>query len=279
MSYGRLEINLLPPELQPGPAVRYSLLINFALISGLLAFLGLDVFLSMSRISMLNRNIRDLTAQVEQRQQVATDYNAIVDIRGEIQHFGQIVGLASARYADMPVVLDRLSRLLPDGVFISSVANSRAPASSTKANVIVTLLAAKPDPRLMQQTLEAFKRDAIFSECYLSRATAAPQALDEYLKQINISWSANGPGYNNQASADEFEFDISVTITQPMTIGGLPVVFDVSRYFEKFKLDLPQLEGADGAQGKLDAETGAGAKAISKSTTASQGMAYGGEAP
>ncbi len=277
MSYGRLEINLLPPELQPGPAVRYSILINFALIAGLLAFISLDVFLSMARITMLNKNIRDLKAQVEQRQQVEQDYNDLVLIRTEIQHFGEIVGLASARYADMPVVLDRISRLLPEGVYVSSVTNSRAPSSTTAANVIITLLTAKPDPRLMQQTLETFKRDAILSNCYLSRATAAPQALDEYLKQIDISWSATGPDYNDIASADEYEFEISVTITQPLIIGGLPVVYDVSRYFKDFKVNLPQPEAVGDAQGEKDVETGA--KAINQGTTASQGMAYGGEKP
>lgn len=276
MSYGRLEINLLPPELQPGPAVRYSMLINFALIAGLLAFLGLDMFLSLSKITGLRKNILELTSQNEQRQQVEKDYNDLVGIRDEIQHFGQIVGLASARYADMPVVLDRLSRILPDGVYVNTVTNSRAPSAQTTANVSVTLLAAKPDPRLIQRTLEAFKRDPIFSNCYLSRAAAAPQALDEYLRQIDVSWNTTGPDYSAAASADEYEFDINVTISQPMTIGGLPVVYDVSRYFKEFKVDIPQA-GPPAEAEQLDVETGA--RAVKQGTTASQGMAYGGEAP
>ena len=42
MSYRRIEVNLLPPELQPGPAVRSALLINIALILATLFTIGLS---------------------------------------------------------------------------------------------------------------------------------------------------------------------------------------------------------------------------------------------
>jgi hypothetical protein len=168
-------------------------------------------------------------------------------------------------------VLDRVSRLLPEGVYISTVTNTRSNSATTNANVAVTLATAKPDPRLMQQALEAFKRDQILKNCYLSRVEYSPQVMDQFLKQINVNWRTSGVSFEEPSSAGQYEFDIRVELNAPMAISGLPVIYDASKYFTEFKVPELEQQGQGAASGQGDAA--AGAKAIKEGTTASQGMA------
>ena len=276
MSYGRVEINLLPMELRPGPVVRYAVLISFALIAGAIAFISVDSVVSLARLAMLRSSIKDLTEQTQKRAQVEADYNSLIDIQTQISKYGQIIGLASARYADMPVVLDRISQLLPEGVYISSVTNNRSAAATVNANVMATLATAKPDPRLIQQALESFKRDQILKDCYLSRVAFGPQVMDQFLKNINVTWRMSGAVYEEPERLGQYEFDIRVNLEAPLTISGLPVIYDASKYFSEFKV--PELDQpAQGTPGEGDAAAGGKAikqgTTVSEGTTASQGMA------
>lgn len=277
MSYGRVEINLLPMELRPGPVVRYAVLISFALIAGAIAFISVDSVVSLARLAMLRSSIKTLTEQTEKRAQVEADYNSLIDIQTQISRYGQIIGLASARYADMPVVLDRISQLLPEGVYIDSVTNNRSASATVNANVMTTLATSRPDPRLIQQALEAFKRDQILSNCYLSRVAFGPQVMDQFLKSINVTWRMSGAIYEEPPKPGQYEFDIRVDLDAPLAISGLPVVSDASKYFAEFKV--PELEQQGQPTDTGEGDAAAGGKAIkqgttvTEGTTASQGMA------
>jgi Tfp pilus assembly protein PilN len=271
MSYNRAEVNLLPPELQPGPAVRYAFLINFTLIAAAVAFIVLDSVMSITHLVYLRASIAEKQRQIEARAAVEQDYQSLMRLQQTIRGYGNMVGLAAARYADMPVVLDRLSRLLPEGVYIDQVTNERAPVGQVATNVSVKLLSARRDPLLLQRTLEALKQDAIMRNCYLRNAENKVVTLQEYLGQFNVNWSSAQPGVESSPSAEQYAFEILVRIDEPMSIAGVPISYDASRYFTEFKVNPVAVpEGAAGGA----AEVKAGAKAVKEGTTASQGMAY-----
>jgi hypothetical protein len=78
MSYERIEVNLLPPELQPGPAVRYGLMINIALIAGVITFIVLDLIVNSYRLSELIAQNKELEKSKANLQTATTDYDKLM---------------------------------------------------------------------------------------------------------------------------------------------------------------------------------------------------------
>ena len=108
-------------------------------------------------------------------------------------------------------------------------------------------------------------------DCYLRLAENKVVTLQEYLGQFDVNWSATQPGVESSPSTEQYAFEIMVRIDQPMSIAGMPISFDATRYFTEFKA--PPLTAPAGAEGGAP-EVKAGAQAVKEGTTASQGMAY-----
>jgi len=235
MSYGRLEINLLPPEFRPGPAVRALPLINFALITGTLMAIVVGVSSSLINIAVLRSQNKDYEAQIVQQASVKSNYQTLQGIKEAVQQYGRIVSLASADYVEVPVLLDRISRLLPEGVYLRDVGNRRGSRTTSGTIVRVGLTASKTDPQLLIRTLTAFKKDPIFSDCYMSLAESKESPLGQVLVANGINWTVSGPNINAQPLTEELEFEIQARILSPVSIDGVPVSQDFSSYLTSIK--------------------------------------------
>lgn len=260
MSYNRLEINLLPPELRPGPAVRYALVVNFFVIAVTIAYLAVDSLFGMSRITSLHEDKTAVEQQIRDGQQVVTDHQRLVLIHQAIIDYGKLIGMASANYVDMPVVLDRLARVMPDGVYLRSVSNDKAAQEPGGANLIISLSASRRDPALLLETLRAFKADPVFQNCYMRFVHFQEESLDQFLERIGVSWSTTGPGIDETLLAEQFEFDIHTRIATPIADLGLPVIQDDSVYYAEASLEPPPTEA--GAEDSAE-PVGAGENAAS----------------
>jgi Tfp pilus assembly protein PilN len=242
VSYNRIEINLLPPELRPGPAVRYALVINFLVIAVTIAYLAVDSLFGMSRITSLHEDKTAVEQQIRDGQQVVADHQRLVLIHQAIVDYGKLIGMASANYVDMPVVLDRLARVMPDGVYLRSISNDKAAEQPGGANLVISLSASRRDPALLLETLRAFKGDPVFENCYMRFARFQEESLDQFLQRVGVNWSTTGPGIDDTLLAEQFEFDIHTRISTPIADLGLPVVQDDSVYFAEASLESPPRE-------------------------------------
>jgi hypothetical protein len=244
MSYGRLEINLLPPEFRPGPAVRAMPLINFALIAGTLMAIVVSVSSSLYSIALLKSQNKEYEAQIATQASTKKNYDTLMKIKDQVQQYGRIVSLASAEYVEVPVLLDRISRLLPDGVYLRDVGNRRGSRTTSGTIIRIGLTASRQDPQLLISTLNAFKADPIFADCYMSLAESKESPLGAVLTANGITWQASGPELNPQPMTDEIDFEVQARIQSPVTINGVPVAQDFSSYLTsiKFKEYTPPTE-------------------------------------
>jgi hypothetical protein len=268
MSYDRIEINLLPPELQPGPAVRYGLMVNIAMIAGTVTFIVLDAIINSFKLNDLvaqNKNLEQTKVNLET---VTADFNRLIAIDQQITNYGKMISLASGFYYDLPVVMDRISRLLPAEVYVDKVSNARTRKGSKSSQVSVALKTSRRDPRLMQQTLVAFKGEPLFQDCFLRTATFEQESLDPIKQRMNVDWSASGAEIDEQLLVDMYTFEIAVNLPLSARITGLPVAYDQSRYFEGYDIDLSAVdEEAEGRQ-----NVAKGAKAVKSGTSAPEGV-------
>ena len=201
MSYNRVEINLLPPEFQPGPVVRYSLLINFVLIAGAITFIALNSVLYFWRLSDLHNQIKTLEQQKAAKESYVKDYQDLLSIQNQIGSYGRMICLTSSFYIDLPVVLDRVAKLIPDGVYLESISSARQSQTSTSSKVTIELNTSQRDPKLMEQTLRAFKSDPLLRECYMSSAEYKQQDITQLAAKHDVSWSAAGTEIDDGDSA------------------------------------------------------------------------------
>lgn len=264
-NYSRIEINLLPPELAPGPAVRALVIINFALVAVTLATILVTAALPMFKITDLRNQIESMQSQINALAPEEANHQTLMDIKDAVDGYGRIVSLASVDYVEVPLVLDRLARVIPDGVYIKQVQN-RTTRSRTGINpdakpdviVQVTLAASRRDPRLILETLQAFKQDPLFADCFLGSAQAVEQPLGELLERYGVDWTVTEPEGDIQPSSREFEFEIQARLHHPLPPNLAPVSADFSTYLASVEFKVPPPE-PDKGKGKSSQDEPAGA--------------------
>lgn len=234
MSYRHLDINLLPPELQPGPVVRYAVVINTLLIGVTVAFLVVDSFVGMTNIASLKRDIELKEDQIKAKATVISDYNELTNIETHVNSVGRLIALASADYVEMPVIMDRITRLLPDGVYLDRVTSDQRTVGSPSSKVRAVLAASRPDTALLVETFNRFKNDPILGDCYMRIAEFQGREIGPVLRAAGITWEASGPGITDFTNSEQFVFEIHSTVTPPVDTGGLYVTLDNTEYFDVF---------------------------------------------
>jgi hypothetical protein len=228
-AYSRIEVNLLPPELLPGPAVRYALLINILICLVTATFIMVDVYFGWVALDLEKDNLAQTQAEVTSRAYIEHDYNRLAMMGDKLANYGRLVALASMDYIDMPVVLDRLSRIVPDGVYLDSVFNRRS--GTGNINMVVQLKSSDNDPRQVINTLDRFKQDQIFAECFLPMAAFKEESLDELVKQVGINWSVTGPNTEGSLISEQYDFEIHARLNRPLLNLPLPTAMDDTLYF------------------------------------------------
>jgi len=241
-AYSRIEVNLLPPEMQPGPMVRYSLLINVALVMLTLAFILINLFLGWIRLDLAREDVAQLQEQVSANAYIENDYNRLADMGNMLSNYGRLVAYASLDYVDMPVVLNRLSVIIPDGVYLASVANSGSQDQNT--NMVVQLKASHDDPALIIAALRSFKADTLFSECYLPTAVFGEEDLTNLLEQAGITWTVGGTDVTTNIISEQYNFEIHARLPRPLSGFALPIQVDNLPYFSSLGLESSTLVSA-----------------------------------
>src|SRR5687768_7902542 len=105
-TYRNIEINLLPPELQPPPTVRTAVILNIAIVLGMLAYMAVSTVKTFNDIRLQQQQIRDNEQLIQSKQPVVEMYTELSDIREKVDRYGRLVSLASVDYVDVPVLLD-----------------------------------------------------------------------------------------------------------------------------------------------------------------------------
>jgi hypothetical protein len=249
-SYRGIEINLLPPELMPGPAVRFTPLINLTIILIAVAYIAVDAFIGWNRLQLARSDLADLEQRRRAKARVLADYDRLSNFGERVNRYGRLVAMASTDYVEMPVVLNRLAQIVPDGVFLESVTNTRAATRGGDVRLVVVLKASRKDPRLALETLEAFKADAIFADCFMPAVYYEEESLRELMEARGIDWDASGPTVPTSIAADQYAIEIHATLPRPLTGIGLPLTFDATHQFAH--LASPALPAEDAAAVEQD---------------------------
>lgn len=226
MSYGRLEINLLPTELLPGPTVRYPMLLNVFLIAALIAYIVIDAYIGWIKLQSAQDARASLEVQKEAKVQVLNDYNELVTLSERISRHGRLIAMASTDYIDMPVLLDRIAHILPDSVYIESVTNQRTNVRGGPVNLDIALKSSRQDADLVVTTLRAFKQDELFSNCFMAGTNAEEESLKPLMEKHDINWDASGPLVPSNIVADQYLIHINATLTRPLGGIDLPASYD-----------------------------------------------------
>ena len=132
----------------------------------------------------------------------------------------------------------------------------------------IELNTSQRDPKLMEQTLRAFKSDPLLRECYMSSAEYKQQDITQLAAKHDVSWTAAGTDIPTGLLADQYSFSVEVNLPSSMQISGLPIAKDRSKYFSGFKLQMPVEMKTEGAQ-----NVEAGAKAIKQGSSVAPGAA------
>ncbi|MCB1215754.1 hypothetical protein KDL44_00050 [bacterium] len=265
MSYRRIEVNLLPPELQPGPAVRSALIINIALILITAFVIILSAALSIYQYAQYNDDIKKRRMSIDSLQSVKDGYQQLQRIDSAVGNYGKIVGIASTNYIDLPVMLSHLSGLLPDKVYLTDVSNLRGgnvnAVSVLDANrptfVTMTCRTATKDLGLIQRTLATLKEDPIFANCVLTNATLDSEELTDLAELLGIAGTFEFPDTFEGAEGHEFyEFIIRAEVRRPLPLGEHRMLSDQLALFRRNEglpdnapLDAPAAPAAGNAAG------------------------------
>lgn len=245
MSYRRIEVNLLPPELQPGPAVRSALIINITLILGTAFAIILSSALSIYRYVQYDRDIRETRRSIENLSSVKDGYEQLQRIETAVTNYGAIVGIASTDYVDIPVLLSHLSTLLPEQVYLTNVSNTRL-GSASAASVLdprrstyvsMTFNTSNKDLGLISRTLNALKQDPLFSKCVLTNTSLDSETLTDLSDALGINVSFDLPNTGDiEQEYEYYQFVIRAEVTRPLTDTGNRVIDD---QLELFKASMP----------------------------------------
>lgn len=235
MSYSGIVINLLPPELRPGPVVRYRVMINALMIIVTVAFLALDAVIGINRLGMLNSTLITRRAEVESGRPTIVEHSKLMEVNNYVERTGRLVSLASADYTDLPLVLQEVANLLPEGVYLERVTNDRAGKDSTQTNVIFALVSGKEDPALVLETFNRFKSNQMLGNCFLRMAEAQEVSLFSLLESTDVNWSVTGPDIDPSRAATHFAFEIYAMVEAPIVKQDLPVLHDDTRFLASFE--------------------------------------------
>jgi len=254
-TYGRIDINLLPPEMQPGPMVRYGLLINVAVATLTLAFILINLYLGWVKLDLEREDLAQLQAGIDAQAYIEDDYNRLAGLGNKLSQYGSLIAYASLDYVDMPVVLDRLSKIIPDGVYLASVSNRGT--TGENVDLVVMLKSSDNSTDQIYQTLVNFKHDSIFANCYLPAVAFDEEPLDDLMARSGINWSVGGPDVDMNVISQQFDFQIHSRLNRPLPGVDLPTVMDDLPYFASLGLESSTNEQpADGTppEGTADEE-------------------------
>ena len=243
--YSRIEINLLPPELRPRPAIRYTAWVSTVIIIVTVGLIGWNLFSSWETMRDLRLQKVALAQQINQREPIRQDYRELKQIESDLRDYGKIISMASSDYVDMPVVLARLAQLLPDGVYLSRITNLGTTKNRGEAiELSVTLRSAKRDEQLLIQTLTNLKQDPIMADCYMRTADLTDVPLTTLQDICQAKWDVAMPADSAFARNQEYEFEVLVSLSRVLPKDGLVLVADESDFFKGFSLK-PVANGAD----------------------------------
>jgi Tfp pilus assembly protein PilN len=249
-TYRNIEINLLPPELQPPPTVRTAVILNIAIVLGVLAYMAVSTVKTFNDIRLQQQQIRDNEQLIQSKQPVVEMYTELSEIREKVDRYGRLVSLASVDYIDVPVLLDRLAKIIPAGVYLNSVSNDKSSPNARTTVVQVSLLTTKDDSALMQATMDAFKKDSIFHDSYMRSAEMRKVTLIDQMASFKIDWSASGPDVPNTIDVTKYEFIVMANVPKLVDAVGLPVSHDRSIYLADVKFKTPPPPEETDAKGK-----------------------------
>jgi Tfp pilus assembly protein PilN len=238
-TYRNIEINLLPPELQPPPTVRTAVILNAAIVIGVLTYMLLGTFAVYNQIRNEQQRIKDNQQLIDSKAEVVEIYAQLSQVREQVDKYGRLVSLASVDYLDVPVLLDRLAKIIPAGVYLESVGNDKSSPNSRTTIVQVVLQTTSNDPQLMQTTLNAFKADSMFQDCYMRSAELKRVALNEQFGTFDVDWTAMGPGIPNSIDVQKYEFIVMASVPKLVDTTGLPVRVDKSIYLADVEFKTP----------------------------------------
>ncbi|MCB1188699.1 hypothetical protein KDL29_16180 [bacterium] len=268
MSYRRIEINLLPPELQPGPAVRSALIINIALILVTMFTILLSAALSIYQLAQYKEDIDHRERSIKSLQSVKDGYQQLQRIDAAVGNYGKIIGIASTNYIDLPVLLSHLSGILPDRVYLTDISNVRAgnvnAVSVLDAKrptfVTMTFRTANKDLGQIQNTLNRLKTDPVFANCVLTNASLDSQELSNLSELLGIAGTFELPTtFDGNQNHEYYEFIIRAEVQRPLPIEGSRVLNDQLALFKDTN-PLPDMapgQGGSAAQGGSTSQGGA----------------------
>ena len=244
MSYRRIEINLLPPELQPGPVVRSALIINITLILATFFTIGLTAALSLYRFAQTNEDIKDTKQRIKTLESVRAGYEQLQRIDAAVLNYGKVVGIASTDYIDMPVLLSHLSTVVPDGVYVTSVTNTRS-GNASAASVLdpnrstllsMTFRTSKKDLNQLIRTLDALKADSLLGNCALTNAILDSEGLNSLADSLGMDILFSLP--DNPEFPQEYnfyEFVIRAEVRRPLEVPGSRIITEDLELFRASK--------------------------------------------
>ena len=117
----RLEINLLPPEFRPQPAIRWHPLYLAALYA-LSLFLALYVVLtSLDRVKNLQDQVQLKESRIKSLQPFVAAYDQAEQSVKTLDHLKRLFVYLDQHYVDWPVFFHHLQPNLPPGVWLTSV--------------------------------------------------------------------------------------------------------------------------------------------------------------
>ncbi|MDQ3024824.1 MAG: hypothetical protein M3R04_10700 [bacterium] len=251
-TYRNIEVNLLPPELMPPPQVRTAVILNAVVILGVLTYMLHSVYSILGTVRSELDQIEEAKAEIKRKQPVVAMYTELTDAREKVDKYGRLVSLASVDYIDAPVLLDRLAKIIPAGVYLARISNDK-PGPNTKSTVVqVDLVTTREDPALIQATLDAFKRDGIFRDCYLRGAEMHKESISGQLPNFGIDWTASGPDVPQSIDVKKYEFIVMANVPKMMDTGGLPVISDQSVFLADIEFHTPPPEDEENAKSKAE---------------------------
>lgn len=145
----RLDINLLPPEFLPQPAIRWHP-IYLALLYTLSIFLVLYVgLMCLDRIRSLETEIEEVQAEVTRLQPFAKAYDQAEESVKSLEDLKRLFVYLEKHYVDWPLFLYYLEPNLPDGIWLTEIKSdvvTEAPAAKKKPAPPATLEEAGAEP-------------------------------------------------------------------------------------------------------------------------------------
>ncbi len=117
----RIDINLLPPEFKPAPAVGW-LPPFLALIYSLTAFLIIWLVIShFVKVGALRSDIKSLEQSVKSLEPFETVYDQVKVAASDMESLKKVFNALDAHYLDWPIFLVKLDALVPESVWLTSV--------------------------------------------------------------------------------------------------------------------------------------------------------------